>query len=73
MGVFLSSLDASMPGMAASGVANTVQQSSTARDIARQMGTRALGLAKNFGTVGFLFAGTECAIESVRSSLTAAA
>ena len=69
MGVFLSSLDASMPGMSAAGVPDSVHAAPVrARDVARQMGTRSLGLAKNFGTVGFIFAGTECAIESVKKN-----
>ena len=32
----------------------------------KDMGTRSLSSAKNFGMVGAIFAGTECCIEGVR-------
>ena len=64
MGVFFASMDASMPSQSVAAITG-VQEPTSARALARQMGTRAWGLAKNFGAVGFMFAGSECLIESV--------
>ena len=58
-GIFTAGLDTSMP------TSVTGQVDSSARAVLREMGQRASSYGKNFGVVGAMFSGTECAVESV--------
>ena len=62
-GLFTAGLDTSMP------TSVTGQVETSARAVMREMGQRASSYGKNFGVVGAMFSGTECAVESV-SKLT---
>jgi hypothetical protein len=77
MGTFMASMDAStpysqMPGVRMPGqptLAETRQMSTmeTAKQMGRQLGSRAWSTGKNFALVGAMFASTECLIEGVRA------
>ena len=58
-GLFTAGLDTSMP------TSVTGQVETSARAVMREMGQRASSYGKNFGVVGAMFSGTECAVESV--------
>ena len=62
-GIFTAGLDTSMP------TSVTGQVDSSARAVLREMGQRASSYGKNFGVVGAMFSGTECAVESVSLKL----
>ena len=54
-GLFMSGLDSPI-----------THEKMTTRETLRDMGKKSKSYAKNFGLVGFMFAGTECLLESVR-------
>lgn len=56
LGLFTSSVN---PNVA------SVEKQQTAREVFREMKFTTLSYAKNFAVIGFVFAGVECAIESV--------
>ncbi|KAJ3177292.1 Mitochondrial import inner membrane translocase subunit tim22 [Geranomyces variabilis] len=62
-GMFMSSVDWGMNTEEFQKLSTKQQLKATARD----MGTRSLSSAKNFATVGAVFAGTECLIETYRA------
>ncbi|KAJ3022321.1 Mitochondrial import inner membrane translocase subunit tim22 [Thoreauomyces humboldtii] len=62
-GMFMSSVDWGMNTEEFQKLSTREQLKATARD----MGTRSLSSAKNFGKVGAIFAGTECLIETYRA------
>lgn len=62
-GMFMSSVDYN-PASTYTGMTTRQQMAFTLRD----MGARSYSTARNFAVVGGLFAGTECVIETVRSS-----
>lgn len=43
----------------------TAPEQQTAKAVLRDMGSKSLSMAKNFGILGLMFAATECAVESV--------
>jgi len=58
-GLFTAGLDTSMPSQ-------IQREKETAKDIIKEMKTRAGSMAKNFAVVGAMFSSTECMIESYR-------
>ena len=58
-GLFTAGLDTSMP-------TQVQREHETAKDIMKEMKTRAGSYAKNFAVVGAMFSSTECLIESYR-------
>ncbi|EDQ92600.1 uncharacterized protein MONBRDRAFT_30975 [Monosiga brevicollis MX1] len=76
MGVFFASMDVSMPysvpGMQVPGQPSFEERSNmttreTIRSMGRQLGSRAWSYGKSFAFIGFMFAGSECLIESHRA------
>ena len=55
-GLFLSGLDSPI-----------TSEKMTTRQTLREMGQKSKSYAKNFALIGFMFAGTECLLETVRT------
>lgn len=62
-GLFMSSFEYAGPVMNEDLVKQTTKQQ--IKHAFKDMGTRSLSMAKNFGLVGMIYSGTECCIESV--------
>lgn len=62
-GLFMSSFEYAGPAMNEELVKQTTKQQ--IKHAFKDMGTRSLSMAKNFGKVGMIYAGSECCIESV--------
>jgi import inner membrane translocase subunit TIM22 len=62
-GLFMSSFEYAGPVMNEDLVKQTTKQQ--IKHAFKDMGTRSLSMAKNFGTVGLIYSGSECCIESV--------
>ena len=58
-GLFMSGLDSPITSSA---------ERLTTRETLRDMGQKSKSYAKNFALIGFMFAGTECLLESVREA-----
>lgn len=65
-GLFMSSFEYAGPVMNEDLVKQTTKQQ--IKHAFKDMGTRSLSMAKNFGLVGMIYSGTECCIESVSSN-----
>lgn len=66
-GLFMSSFEYAGPAMNEELVKQTTKQQ--IKHAFKDMGTRSLSMAKNFGKVGMIYAGSECCIESVSNNL----
>ncbi|GAA5805736.1 Tim17/Tim22/Tim23/Pmp24 family-domain-containing protein [Helicostylum pulchrum] len=64
-GLFMSSFEYAGPSMNEEIVKQTTKQQ--IKHAFKDMGTRSLSMAKNFGKVGMIYAGSECCIESYRA------
>ncbi|CEG71864.1 Mitochondrial import inner membrane translocase subunit tim22 [Rhizopus azygosporus] len=64
-GLFMSSFEYAGPVMNEDLVKQTTKQQ--IKHAFKDMGTRSLSMAKNFGLVGMIYSGTECCIESYRA------
>lgn len=64
-GLFMSSFEYAGPTMNEELVKQTTKQQ--IKHAFKDMGTRSLSMAKNFGMVGMIYSGSECCIESVSS------
>lgn len=62
-GLFMSSFEYAGPTMNEEIVKQTTKQQ--IKHAFKDMGTRSLSMAKNFGMVGMIYSGSECCIESV--------
>ncbi|CAO3644346.1 unnamed protein product [Mucor fragilis] len=64
-GLFMSSFEYAGPTVNEEMVKQTTKQQ--IKHAFRDMGTRSLSMAKNFGMVGMIYSGSECCIESYRA------
>ncbi|KAG2201144.1 hypothetical protein INT46_010655 [Mucor plumbeus] len=64
-GLFMSSFEYAGPTMNEEIVKQTTKQQ--IKHAFKDMGTRSLSMAKNFGMVGMIYSGSECCIESYRA------
>lgn len=62
-GLFMSSFEYAGPVMNEDLVKQTTKQQ--IKHAFKDMGTRSMSMAKNFGKVGMIYSGSECCIESV--------
>lgn len=62
-GLFMSSFEYAGPVMNEEMVKQTTKQQ--IKHAFKDMGTRSMSMAKNFGMVGMIYSGSECCIESV--------